>query len=210
MRPTTNLFAVKIQTHCGSSLPARFTEKVVGAIPGFVRPKQSCFLWSSDAFWKFSASKIYWKSSGRNSTIFSSKNEAVCREIHTHFESSLPASFTKKLWAQFHDFCVKKRSCWLWNSGAFWSSRFARFMNNVQGALSRFVHPKIKLFPVMFRRISEVLRPQGLQRKLWTNFHNWCVHKRSCLLWSSDAFGKFPLVRLIKKFWAHFHDLCVA
>ena len=39
--------------------------------------------------------------------IYASKNEAVCLEIQMHFESSLPASFTKKLWAQFHDFVLK-------------------------------------------------------------------------------------------------------
>ena len=58
----------------------------------------------------------------------------------------------------------------------------------------------------MFRRISEVLRLQGLQRKFWANFHDWCVLKRNCLLWSSDAFCKSLLARLIKKLWAHFHD----
>ena len=82
-------------------------------------------------------------------------------------------------------------------------------MKNIQGALSWFVRPKIKLFALMFRRIPEVLRLQGLQRKFWTNFHDLCIRKRSCLLWSSDAFGKFPLARLIKKLWVHFHDLCL-
>jgi len=43
--------------------------------------KRSCLPWNSDAFWKFSACKFYRKSCGRNSTIFSSKNEVVCREI---------------------------------------------------------------------------------------------------------------------------------
>jgi len=39
--------------------------------------------------------------------IFSSKNEAVSREIQMQFESALPASFTNKLWEQFHDFVLK-------------------------------------------------------------------------------------------------------
>jgi len=33
----------EIQTHSGSSLPASFAEKVVGAIPRFMRPKTKLF-----------------------------------------------------------------------------------------------------------------------------------------------------------------------
>jgi len=40
---------------------------------------------------------LYIKCSGRIFTIYASKNEAVCREIQTHFRSSLPASFTEKV-----------------------------------------------------------------------------------------------------------------
>jgi len=72
-----------------------------------------------------------------------SKNEAVCREVQTHFGSSLTASFTEQ----------------------------------VLGAISRFVRPKMKLFAVKFRRILEVLRLQGLQRKFWAKFHDLCVQK---------------------------------
>ena len=183
----------EVQTHIGSSLPASFTEKVLGAIPRFVSPKmklfavkfrrileafafralykmfwahfprfvrpkmklfavefrrilevlwlrvlqqkfwtqfhdlcvqkRSCLPWNSDTFWKFSACEFYRKSSGRNSMICSSKNEAVCREVQTHIGSSLPASFTGK----------------------------------VLGAIPRFVSPKIKRFAVKFRRILEAL-----------------------------------------------------
>ena len=52
---------------------------------------------SSDAFWKFSPSKVYEKSSGRIFTIYASKNEAVLREVQTDFGSSLPARFTEKV-----------------------------------------------------------------------------------------------------------------
>jgi len=233
----------EIETHSGISLPIRFTGLWV-QFHDLCAQKRSCLPWNSDAFSKFSACKFYRKCSWRNFTICASKNKAVFCEVQMRFgsslplrstekvvgtipqffrprsklfavkfrciyQSSLPVSFTKKLWAQFHNFYVKKRSCLLWNSDAFWSSRFAGFMKNIQGALSRFVRPKIKLFTMMFRHISEVFRLQCLQGKFWTNFHDWCVHKRSCLLWSSDAFCKFPLASLIKKLWAHFHNLCV-
>ena len=104
------------------------------------------FLWNSNTFRKCSACEPYRKTSGRNCTIFASKNEAVCRELHMHFWRSLPPGFKEnvlgaiprffnpttkllavefrrifkvlckrvlqnKFWGQFHDFCVRKRSC---------------------------------------------------------------------------------------------------
>jgi len=90
---------------------------------------------------------LYIKCSGRIFSIYVPKNEAVCPEVQTHFGSSLPARFTEVL-----------------------------------GAITRFVRPKMKRFAVKFRRISEVLRLQGLQRNFWRNFHDLCVQKRSCLL----------------------------
>jgi len=39
------------------------------------------------------------KFSGRIFTIYASKNEAVCREVQTHFGSSLPARFPEVLGA---------------------------------------------------------------------------------------------------------------
>jgi len=37
------------------------------------------------------------KSSGRIFLIFASGNEAVCCEVQTHFQSSLPVRFTEKV-----------------------------------------------------------------------------------------------------------------
>ena len=121
----------EVQTHFESPLPARFTEKILGADPRFVCSKTklfsvnfrcilevlavwglwkkfrahyhdlcvqkwNCLPWSSDAFQKFSASKVCRESSGQIFTIDVSKNEAVCCEVHTHFGSYLPASFAEK------------------------------------------------------------------------------------------------------------------
>jgi len=44
----------------------------------------------------------------------------------------------------------------------FRSFLLARFIKEVLGALSPFLHPKTKLFPVKFRRISEVFTLRGL------------------------------------------------
>jgi len=43
---------------------------------------------SSDAFWKISLCKVYEKSSGCIFTIYVFENEAVCREVQTHFGCS--------------------------------------------------------------------------------------------------------------------------
>jgi len=99
---------LEIQTHFGSSCLASFINKVLGAFSQFMRPKGSCLPWSSDAFWKYSACKVYRKSSGRNSTICVSKNEAVCCVIQTHFESSCLASFTNKVLGAFSQFMRPK------------------------------------------------------------------------------------------------------
>jgi len=122
----------EVHTHFASSLPARFTEKLLGAFSRFMRPKTkrfavefrrilkvfalwglwrkflahyhdfcdqkwSCFLRSSDTFWKFSPCEIYEKSTGRIFSICASNNEAVCREVQTHFGSSPVARF----WVEF-------------------------------------------------------------------------------------------------------------
>ena len=76
----------EVQTHFGSSLPASFKEKVVDAIPWFVRPKTKLF-----------------------AVKFRRILEVLCLQV-----------LKKKLWAQFHDLCVQKWNCLLWNSDAFW------------------------------------------------------------------------------------------
>ena len=166
----------------------------------FCVQKWSCFLRSSDAFWKFSPCEVYKNSSGRIITIYASKNEAVCREVQTHFGSFLRTSFIKRIWTHFLDFCVQKWNCLLLSSDAFskfspdkvygeisgriftiyaskneavcrevhrhfGSFHLAIFPEEVLGALSRFMRPKMKLFAVEFRRIFEVFALRSLWRK---------------------------------------------
>jgi len=90
-------FAVKIQTHFGRSLPGRFTENVVGAIPRFMRPKTKLFAVKFRRVLELSPLMLHEKSCGRIFPIFASKNEAVWCEVQTHFGSSLPASFKEKV-----------------------------------------------------------------------------------------------------------------
>jgi len=149
-------------------------------------------------FWVICFQRLQ-KCFGRIFTIFASKNEAAFCEIQAHSGSSLPASFKKKLWAQFHDLCVQKWSCLLWSSDAFWKFSPCKLCKKVVGTFSRFVHPKTKLFAVKFRCISKVLCLRVLQKKLWAHFHDLCVQKRSCLPWNSDAFWKFFACMIYRK-----------
>jgi len=75
----------------------------------------------------------------------------------------------------------------------------ARFTEKVQGAISRFMHPKTKLFAVELRRILEVIALRGLWRKFWVHFHDLCVQKQSCLPQSSDVFWKFSPCKLYEQ-----------
>jgi len=117
------------------------------AIPQFVRPKTKLFAVKLRRILEVLCLQVSKKILWRNSTICASKREAVCREIQTHFGSSLPGSFTEK----------------------------------VVGAIPQFMRPKLKRFAATFRRIFEVLCLQILKKKFWTQFHDLCVQKRSCL-----------------------------
>jgi len=95
---------------------------------------------------------------------FCVQKQGICREVQTHFGSSLPASFTEKVLGAISRvvrpktkrFAVKFRRilevlC------------LARFIKKVLDAFSRFFRPKVKLFAGGFRRILDFLRLQGLQ-----------------------------------------------
>jgi len=162
--------------------------------------KRSCLLWNSDAFRKFSAGKFYRKGSRRNSTICESNNEAVCCEVQTHFGSFRLSSFIKIVLDAFSTiYASKNKTVYRGVQTHFRSSLPASFTTKVLGAIPRFVRLKTKLFAVKFRRISKVFCLQGLQKKLRAQFHDLCVQKRSCLLWSSDAFWKFSACEFYRK-----------
>ena len=76
-------------------------------------PKTKLFAAKLDALWKYSASKVYRISSGRNFTIYASKNEAVFREVETHFGSSPPARFAEKSSGRIFTICVSCKQTFL-------------------------------------------------------------------------------------------------
>ena len=140
------------QTHFGSSLPANFTEKVCAS-----KNKAVCREIQTD-----SASSI--------PPIFTEKVVGAIPRYVCPETNLFPVKFRRILKV----FCLQvlQKSSGR-NSTIFvlknkivcceiqthvGRSCFARFMKNIQGALSRFVRPKMKLFAMMFRRISDVLR----------------------------------------------------
>ena len=200
----------EIQTHFGSYLPASFTEKDVGAIPRFVRPKSKrcavkfrriskvlCLQGSQKKFWRYS-------------TIYVSKNPAVCCDVQTHLWSFRLSSFTKKVLGAFSRsmrpktklFAVELRRipevlCLQVLQKKFWAY------------FPRFARPKTNLFAVKLRRILEVLC-QDLQKRLCVQFNDFCARKRSCLLWSSDAFWNFSASKIYRKSCGHNSTICAS
>ena len=68
----------------------------------------------------------------------------------------------------------------------------------------------MKMFAVEFRRISDVFALWGLWRKFFAHYHNFCVQKRSCLPWSSDAFWKFSACKVHKNFFGRIITIYVS
>jgi len=69
----------------------------MGIFSRFLRPKTKLFAVSSDAFWKFSAYKVYRKSFGRIFTIYMSKNEVISCDVQTHFGGCHLATYITKV-----------------------------------------------------------------------------------------------------------------
>jgi len=62
-----------------------------------MRPKTKPFAVKFRRILKVLRCKVYRKSSGRNFTIYASKNEAVRHEVQTNFGRCPPARFTEKV-----------------------------------------------------------------------------------------------------------------
>ena len=71
------------------------------------------------------------------------------------------------------------------------------------------LRPKTKLFAVKFRRILEVFHLQVLQKKFWAQFLDLWIRKRSCFLWSSDAFRKYSACKVYRKSSGRNSTICV-
>ena len=123
--------------------------------------------------------------------------------------------FIKRFWALFLDLCVQKRRNLLWSSDAFCKSSPCKLCEKFWGHIIDFCVQKwscllftsdairkfssYEVYELKFRRIFEVLRLQGLQKKFWAHIYDLCVQKRSCLLCSSDAFWKVSACKIDEK-----------
>jgi len=70
--------------------------------------------------------------------------------------------------------------------------------------------PKTKLFAVKFRRIPDVFACKVHRMSSGRIFTIYVSNTEAVCCVVQMHFARFLLVRLMKKFWAHFHDLCVA
>jgi len=186
-----------VQTHFESTLPARFTEKVVGAIPWFVHPKTKLFAVKFRRIREVLCLQVLKK-----------KLWAQFHDLCVQKWSCLPWSsdafwkfsackFYRKSCGRNFTICATKNEavcCEVQTHSG--SSLPARFTEKVVSAIPRFVRPKTKLFAVKFRCSLEVFALQILQKMFWVHFPDLCVQKWSCLLWSSGAFWKFPLCKV--------------
>jgi len=209
--PIFSIFAFKneavccwVQTHFGSSLPARFTQEVLGAFLRFMCPKM----------------KLFPAKFGRISEVFTLRG--IQRKFWAHYHDLCVQKRNSLAWCSdaFGNFSAckvyAKSSGWNLTIYAskneavccevdthFGSFLRASFIKTFLSAFSHFLCPQTKLFAVKFRRILEVLCLQGLQRKLCTNFHDLCTPKRRFLLWSSHTFWKFSACKVYRKSYGH-------
>jgi len=198
------------QTYFISFLRASFIKKFWAHFHDLCVQTRSCVLRRSEAFRKFSPCEVYKISSGRYITIFACKKEGVCCEVKTYFRSFLRASFMKNLWRHFLDLRIQKSSCLLLGgSDTFWKFSPYEVHEKVLGEFSRFLHPKPNLLAVKFRRISEVLRLQCLQKNSGRIFTIYVPKNKAVGCEVHTHLEILCLQVLPKQFWAQFHDLCV-
>jgi len=157
MHPKAKLFAVKFRRILDVLYLQVLQKRFWAQFHDLCVQKLSCLRWSSDAFWKFSACKVYRKSFGRNSTICVSKNEAVYCEVQTDFKSSLPVSFTDKVVGAILQFVCPKTKLFAVKFRRILEVLCLQVLKKVLDAIPWFLRPKMMLFVVKFRRILEVL-----------------------------------------------------
>ena len=191
--------SLAFQTQFGSSLPARFAEKVLIAYSRFLRPKTKLFAVKFRRISEVFSMQALWKSYGRNFTINASKSVTVCHDVQTHFGTSPLARFIKEVMGGISRFMCLKTKLFLWSWDTFWKFSPANFINHFCAHFLVFLRPQTKLFAVKFRRISDVLRFQGLRRKFCTNFNDLYGPKWRCLLWSSHTFWKLSACKVYRK-----------
>ena len=210
LRPKTKQFAVEFRRILEVLCLQGSQTKLWAHFRNLCVQKWSCFLRSSDAFWRLSPCEVYDESSGRNITIFTSTNEAVCREVQTHFQRSPFARFTKQVMGSFSLFMCPKTKLL--------AVKFRRILD-------------VLCLQVLQKSFWAHLHDLCVQKRSslpWSSdgfwkFSPWKLRKKDMGAFSRFLRTKMKLFALEfrrilevfawwglwKTFWAHFHDLCV-
>ena len=166
--------------------------------------KWSCFLRFSNAFRKLLPCEVYEKRFGRIITTFASKAKLFALEFRRILEILCMQGLQKKFWAYFHDLCVQKWSCFLRCSDAFRKfSPFEVYEKSSGRIVTNFASKNEAVCLGVQKYFGNSL-PAILQKSFWAHIHDFCVEKRSCLPWSSDAFWKFSAFKVYKRFLGAF------
>ena len=195
--------------HFLSYLPPTFTKMFWVHFHDFCVQKQTCLPWSPDAFWRFSVCKLKIKLWEQFLNFCVQKRRFFLWISDAFFKFSACKFYRKSSGRNFTSCASKTETVCCGVQTHFASSPLANLTEKALGTISRILRPKTKLFAVKFRRISKVLCLQGLQKKLWAQFHDLCVQWGSCFPWSLYAFWNFLLSSFIKKVLGAFPDLCV-
>jgi len=167
-------------------------------------------LFTSDAIRKFSLYEVYEKISGRNLTIYASRNVAVFREFQTQFGTSPPASFAEKVLDALSRFMHQKTKLFVVKF-----NRILEFLC-VQGTQKMFwaqLHDlcvqKRCCFSVKFRRMLEVFGLQVLQKKFWAQFSLYESKNKAVSREIQTHVRSFRPASFAEKVLGAIFDLCV-
>jgi len=166
----------EVQVHFRSSLPARFTKRFLGAFSRLMRLKTKMSAVKFRQILKVFSMQTLWKSSWHNFTINASKNEAVCREVQTHFASFLRASFLKTFLGAFSRFLRPQTKLF--------AVKFKRILEVLclQGLRRKFCTnfhnlcaPKWSCLLRSSDPIWKFSACKVYRKTFWVHFHNLCV-----------------------------------
>ena len=198
MRPKTKLFAVEfrriLKVFCLQVLQEKLAQ-----FHDLCVQKRSCLPWNLDAFWKFSACKIYRKIVGAIPRFVRPKTKLFSVKFRCILEVLYLRVLQEKLWAQFHNFCVQKWSCLLWNSDAFWRFSTCKIYRKSCGRNSTICASKNEAVCWEVQTHFGSFRLKLGKKKFWVYFPDLYVQKWSCLLWNAGAFWKFSLCKVYEK-----------
>ena len=98
-----------------------------------------------------------------------------------------------------HYLYVQKRSCLLWSSDIFLKVCACKFYRKTYGCIFTIY---VSMNAAVWHEVRTHFESSPLAsytKKSWAHFHDSCVQKHNCLLWSSDTFWKFLFASFTEK-----------